>query len=140
MQSEVEKFEALQLKVWNNLSHIVDEIKAGQWQINYDKEVDEFYWSNLNSSPDGNSVILPVDKYFCASINKRSGAIEYLRIEYFDTIFVKENPELKKFAKLVKKNSTDRHTPLEFIQGLIGRLITTGTASDVRLATAAACA
>jgi hypothetical protein len=138
MQSEVEKLEALQLKVWNNINRIVDEIKAGQWQIIYDKDVDEFYWSNLQSSPNGNSAILPVDKCFSVSINKETGAIEYLRIVYFDTVFVKENPELKKFAKLVMKNNTDRHSPLELLQGLIGRLTTTGTANKIKIATTAA--
>ncbi len=134
MQNEVTSLEALQLKVWENLNRIVDEVRADQWRVSYDKEVDEFYWSNLQAPPNGNSIILPVDPYFSVSINKETGEVEYLRVEYFSTVFIKQNPDLKKFAKIIKKNSGDKHSPLELIQGLVGRLTTTGADDKIKIA------
>lgn len=86
-----------------NISTTADKIRSGQWNIFYDKEVDELVWGDPNAKPSDSSILFPVDDYFTVSVNKETVTIEYFNVQSFHSVYSKLNPELKPFADRLAK-------------------------------------
>lgn len=102
MQTEdAKKIDEFKESFLKNLGKTFEKMQQGKWKILYDGENDEFMWVNSEKLSSESSLLFPIDDYLGISVSKDTAEIEYFVIQDFKSVFVKKNPEWKKFAMQV---------------------------------------
>ena len=109
----------------NNLSVTAEQLRDGQWGMFYDKQNDEFYWSDPNAKPSPESILFPIDNNLSISIDKTSAKIEYFSIQSFYSVYSREVPEMRLLAeRLYKSRESKGEKFWGIVDLLFGKLTT----------------